>query len=82
MEIQRMRFCPPVLPLLLASAGLSLAQTPYKPARGEVVPGYRDFTQQAKWDVAFMAVPDAKLAGEHLKALTAAPHSASSKQPG
>jgi N-acetylated-alpha-linked acidic dipeptidase len=80
MEIQRMRFCPPVLPLLLASAGLSLAQTPYKPARGEVVPGYRDFTQQAKWDVAFMAVPDAKLAGEHLKALTAAPHWASSPE--
>ena len=42
--------------------------------------GYRDFTQQAKWDAAFMAVPDPKLAGEHLKTLTAAPHWASSPE--
>ena len=32
--------------------------------------GYADFSQQAKWDAAFMAVPDAKLAGEHLRILT------------
>jgi N-acetylated-alpha-linked acidic dipeptidase len=42
--------------------------------------GYRDFTQQAKWDAAFLLVPDAKLAGEHLKTLTAAPHWASSPE--
>ena len=42
--------------------------------------GYKDFTRQAKWDDAFMAVPDAKLAGEHLKVLTAAPHWASSPE--
>ncbi|WP_260703853.1 M28 family metallopeptidase [Edaphobacter flagellatus] len=42
--------------------------------------GYRDFSQQAKWDAAFLAVPDAKLAGEHLKTLTAAPHWASSPE--
>ncbi len=42
--------------------------------------GYRDFSQQAKWDSAFMAVPDAKLAGEHLKTLTSAPHWASSPE--
>ena len=42
--------------------------------------GYRDFTQQAKWDAAFIAVPDPKLAGEHLKTLTAAPHWASSPE--
>ena len=42
--------------------------------------GYRDFTQQAKWDSTFMAVPDAKLAGEHLKTLTSAPHWASSPE--
>lgn len=42
--------------------------------------GYRDFTQQAKWDAAFLAVPDAKLAGQHLKTLTAAPHWASSPE--
>jgi N-acetylated-alpha-linked acidic dipeptidase len=42
--------------------------------------GYADFTQQAKWDAAFMAVPDPKLAGEELKTLTAEPHWASSPQ--
>lgn len=42
--------------------------------------GYRDFTQQAKWDAAFQAVPDAALAGEHLKTLTKAPHWASSPE--
>jgi N-acetylated-alpha-linked acidic dipeptidase len=55
-------------------------------AHGQAAPpsqpvfGYRDFTQQAKWDAAFLAVPDAKLAGEHLKTLTAAPHWASSPE--
>jgi N-acetylated-alpha-linked acidic dipeptidase len=42
--------------------------------------GYRDFTQQAKWDAAFMAVPDPKLAGQHLRTLTSAPHWASSPE--
>ena len=42
--------------------------------------GYRDFTEQAKLDAAFMAVPDAKLAGAHLKELTKAPHWASSPE--
>jgi N-acetylated-alpha-linked acidic dipeptidase len=42
--------------------------------------GYRDFSQQAKWDKAFMAIPDATLAGQHLKTLTSAPHWASSPE--
>ncbi|WP_213807627.1 M28 family metallopeptidase [Granulicella sp. dw_53] len=42
--------------------------------------GFRDFSQQAKWDAAFLAVPDAALAGQHLKVLTAAPHWASSPE--
>ena len=42
--------------------------------------GYRDFKQQAKWDAVFLAVPDAKLAGQHLKTLTAEPHWASSPE--
>ncbi len=54
---------------------VSLAQT--APTK---VFGYSDFSQQAKWDAAFMAVPDAKLAGQHLKALTAEPHWASSPE--
>lgn len=59
-------------PFLVAALTVS-AQTPQ-------VFGYRDFSQQAKWDAAFLAVPDAKLAGEHLKTLTAAPHWASSPE--
>ncbi len=59
-----------LLPSLIASAQSSSTQ----------VFGYRDFTQQSKWDAAFLAIPDAKLAGEHLKFLTASPHWASSKE--
>ena len=58
-------------------AFLSPAQTLSTP---QAFPGYRDFTAQAKLDQAFMAVPDAKLAGEELKELTKAPHIASSKE--
>jgi N-acetylated-alpha-linked acidic dipeptidase len=59
-------------PLLFAALAAS-AQTPQ-------VFGYRDFAQQAKWDAIFLPIPDAKLAGEHLKTLTASPHWASSQQ--
>jgi len=36
--------------------------------------GYKDFSKQAKIEEEFLAVPSAKLAGEHLKTLTAEPH--------
>ncbi|MBW4037906.1 MAG: M28 family peptidase [Acidobacteria bacterium] len=42
--------------------------------------GFSDFSKQAALDKAFLAVPDAKLAGEELKALTAKPHWASSPE--
>jgi N-acetylated-alpha-linked acidic dipeptidase len=42
--------------------------------------GFRDFTRQAALDREFLAVPSAILAREHLKALTAAPHWASSPE--
>jgi len=50
------------------------------PAPAQAVFGYFDFTQQSKIDSQFLAVPDAKLAGQHLKILTAKPHIASSKE--
>jgi N-acetylated-alpha-linked acidic dipeptidase len=54
------------------------------PAQNSGVPqsvfGYRDFSAQAKIDRQFLAVPDAKLAGEELKTLTASPHIAGSKE--
>ena len=57
----------------LAVSGI--AQTP-----ATQVFGYKNFSQQAKWDHDFLAVPSAKLAGEELKILTAAPHWASSPE--
>jgi N-acetylated-alpha-linked acidic dipeptidase len=56
-------------------ASKSAAQAPPKQ-----IFGYGDFSAQAKWDKAFMAIPDAKLAGEELKTLTAEPHWASSPE--
>ncbi|MDE1155647.1 MAG: M28 family metallopeptidase [Acidobacteriaceae bacterium] len=64
---------------LLASAFLSLLATLPAAAQTTVF-GYADFSQQAKWDSAFMAVPDPTLAGQHLKELTKAPHWASSPE--
>ncbi|RXS95764.1 M28 family peptidase [Silvibacterium dinghuense] len=54
------------------------AQTALTPP--DSVFGYKDFSTQAKIDQTFLAVPDAKLAGEELKTLTAVPHIASSKE--
>jgi N-acetylated-alpha-linked acidic dipeptidase len=67
-----------VLRTLTCLLPLALIATAQSPA--PQVFGYRDFTQQAKWDSTFMAIPDAKLAGEHLKTLTSAPHWASSPE--
>jgi N-acetylated-alpha-linked acidic dipeptidase len=61
--------------LVLPVAFSGVAQTPTTQ-----VFGYKSFAQQAKWDHDFMAVPSAKLAGEELKILTAAPHWASSPE--
>jgi N-acetylated-alpha-linked acidic dipeptidase len=63
--------------LLLLSLPALSAQSP---VAAQSVFGYRDFAQQSKWDTAFLAVPDAKLAGQHLKILTAEPHWASSPE--
>jgi N-acetylated-alpha-linked acidic dipeptidase len=42
--------------------------------------GFFDFARQAGLDAAFLSVPDTKLARQHLKVLTAAPHWASSPE--
>ncbi|MGA9071944.1 MAG: M28 family metallopeptidase [Terracidiphilus sp.] len=67
----------PFTPLLLLAlfSFSSLAQAPN--AAAPTVFGYRDFTAQAKLEEQFLAVPDAKLAGQHLKTLTSEPHLAS-----
>ena len=67
------------LSLLAALTAAPSQQPAQSPALHQVF-GYRDFAQQAKWDAAFMAIPDAKLAGEHLRILTSEPHWASSPE--
>jgi N-acetylated-alpha-linked acidic dipeptidase len=62
---------------LLASTSALLAQSANVPTSEF---GYRDFSHQAQIDREFLAVPDAKLAGEELKTLTAVPHVAASKE--
>ena len=42
--------------------------------------GYADFAPEAKIEQQFLAVPDAKLAGQHLKTLTAEPHLAATPE--
>jgi N-acetylated-alpha-linked acidic dipeptidase len=63
---------------LLPAIAILGAQTASAP---DAVFGYKDFAaEQAKTDQPFLAVPDAKLAGEELKILTAEPHIAASPE--
>lgn len=55
---------------------LLVAQTAPSPASF----GYIDFSSEAKAEEKFLAVPDAKLAGQELKILTAAPHMAATPE--
>jgi len=65
--------------LLLTSTGIQ-AQDSSLPSAPAQIFGYTDFTAQAKIDAAFLAVPDAKYAGQELKILTAKPHMAATKE--
>ena len=65
---------------LIASPILAQAPATNLPPAPSQVFGYIDFTAQAKIDADFLAVPDAKLAGQELKTLTAKPHIASSPE--
>jgi N-acetylated-alpha-linked acidic dipeptidase len=66
------------LALILLSPFVSLLL----PAQSTQPPvfGYADFTTQAGIEAKFLAVPDAQLAGQHLKTLTAEPHLASTPE--
>jgi N-acetylated-alpha-linked acidic dipeptidase len=61
--------CLSLLPFPLPAQPATAAGTPVP-----TVFGYADFSRQAKIESKFLAVPDAKAAGEDLKALTAEPH--------
>lgn len=71
--------------LLGLGVGAALAATAVLAQGGPALPervfGFRDFAAtEARWDKAFLAVPDPALAREHLRRLTAAPHWASSPE--
>ena len=68
------------VPILLAFAVSPVLAPLFLAAQTPTVFGYADFAAQAKVDADFLAVPDAKLAGEELKTLTREPHIASSKE--
>ena len=62
--------------LLILVPGPLPAQSAAQPA----VFGYINFGKQARLEEKFLTVPDAKLAGEELKTLTAEPHLASTPE--
>ena len=72
-----------VLLAILPPAFVSRPLAAQSPAQNSVQPavfGYADFTAQSKIEEKFLAVPDAKLAGQHLKILTSEPHLASTPE--
>jgi N-acetylated-alpha-linked acidic dipeptidase len=63
----------------LALSLLAPAVLPAQTAPAAVF-GYKDFSAESKIEQQFLAVPDAKLAGQHLKTLTAEPHMAATPE--
>ena len=71
--------------VLLPASALGLSLVALSPSAMPTLPqqvfGFHDYTaEQSKWDRDFLAVPDARLAGEALKTLTAEPHIAGSPE--
>jgi N-acetylated-alpha-linked acidic dipeptidase len=73
---------PPTSPLKDRVAPPENASSPIQQTSADEPPvfGFRDFEKQAVWDEEFLAVPDPRLAQQHLQILTAAPHWASSPE--
>ena len=72
-----------VLLVFLPPAFVSRPLVAQSPAQNSVQPavfGYADFTAQSRIEEKFLAVPDSKLAGQHLKILTSEPHLASTPE--
>jgi N-acetylated-alpha-linked acidic dipeptidase len=69
---------------LAVSFYLALFLPPAGPLRGQAPPqsvfGFSDFAPESKLEEKFLAVPDAKEAGDELKELTSAPHLASTPE--
>jgi N-acetylated-alpha-linked acidic dipeptidase len=75
MKLNRSR----ALALFVLTAPCILVQSSGQVASQSVF-GYSNFSAQAKIEEKFLAVPDANLAGQHLKTLTAEPHMAATPE--
>jgi N-acetylated-alpha-linked acidic dipeptidase len=71
---------PLALLLLPALVPVSLWSQSAPQADPQTVLGYADFSAESKIEEKFLSVPDAKLAGEELKTLTAEPHLAATPE--
>jgi N-acetylated-alpha-linked acidic dipeptidase len=65
---------------LSASAAIVVAPQTAQQTAPQTVLGYTDFSAEARIEAKFLDVPDAKLAGEELKTLTAEPHMAATPE--
>jgi N-acetylated-alpha-linked acidic dipeptidase len=70
-----------ILFLALLGSGLAASDQPSKEQEGATtIPGFRDSGSEQAIELRFMAVPDPKLAEEHLRTLTSVPHIAGSPE--
>jgi N-acetylated-alpha-linked acidic dipeptidase len=79
-----MTVCKPIALLLLTALAASplpkQSSAQNSTGTASAVFGYVDFTKEAKTEEKFLSVPDATLAGQHLKILTAEPHLAATPE--
>src|SRR5437868_12369940 len=60
--------------IFLPAAGQNQSAQPVPLPQAAAITGFRDAQAEAQLEKSFIAVPDAKLAGDHLRALTSVPH--------
>jgi len=65
---------------MIGSTLQAFDRAPKEQPEGSVIGGFRDVAAEQELEKKFMAVPDAKLAEEHLRILTQAPHIAGSPE--
>lgn len=66
--------------VFLALVAVSLAQQPLPSAKPPALSGFRDAAAEQKLEEKFLAVPEPRLAQEHLRILTSEPHVAGSPE--
>ncbi len=62
--------------ILLSTVSTSVTDAPRSASSAQPIFGFRDSATEAATEARFLAVPDPKLAEEHLRTLTQAPHMA------